>query len=193
VSKLFDFLKAIQLPPRFLFAAAAVGLLFLLMPEPWAEWLGIRVLREGIKGWIALAAACAFFFGWAQLVPSLLLQVRRRRAKREMLKSLDSLSPDERVLLGYCAYRERRTVLLQLASAEGNCAHGLCQKGIMEEASGSGSILGWPFTISAEVWPAVLSRRDVLLGRDWMKNPATMKRIIDLDERTSARRGGHDF
>jgi hypothetical protein len=193
VSKLLDFLKAIQLPPRFLFAAAAVGLLFLLMPETWSEWLGVGAFLEDARGWIALAASCAFFFGWAQLAPSLLRQWRRRKAIREILGSLDSLSADERMLLGYCAYRKRRTVLLQLTSAEANCAHGLCQKGLMEEAVGGGSILGWPFTIPSEIWPAVASRQDSLLGKDWRKNAATMRRIVDLDKRTSADHGGHEF
>jgi len=193
MSKFLDILKAVQLPPRFLLAAAAVGLLFLLMPATWAEWLGISaVLAEG-RGWIALGASAAFFFGVAQLVPLVLRWWRRREALREIVEALDSLSDDERMLLGYCAYRNRRTVLLQVTGAEANCAHGLCQKGLMEGASGGGSILGWPHTIPSAVWPHVVSRRDSLLGDNWKNSAAIMRRIVELDKRTSACQTDHGF
>jgi len=193
MSKFLDILKAIQLPPRFLFAAAALGLFFLLMPVSWAQWLHIQGVLEVGRGWIALGTACAFTFGTAQLFPLIVRWWRRRIAIRQTVESLDSLSVDERMLLGYCAYRKRRTVLLQLTSAEANCAHGLCQKGLMEEASGEGSLLGWPYTIPSDVWPHVVSRVDSFLGRNWEKDATVMKRILNLDKRTSAQRTGHDF
>jgi len=190
---LTDFLNAIQLPPRFLFAAAALGLLFLLMPVSWVQWLRIEtVLAEG-RGWIALGTSCAFFFGTAQLFPLIARWWRRRIAIRQTVESLDSLSEDERMLLGYCAYKKRRTLFLQLTSAEANCAHGLCQKGLMEEASGGGSILGWPYTIPSDVWPHIVSRIDFFLGKNWEKDATVLKRIDNLDKKTSAQRSGHDF
>ncbi|MCK4356754.1 super-infection exclusion protein B, partial [Candidatus Bipolaricaulota bacterium] len=111
MSKFLDILKAIQLPPRFLLAASALGLLFLLMPVSWAQWLHIQGVLEDGRGWIALGTACAFAFGIAQLVPAMARLLRRRAAIRMRLKSLDSLSDGERILLGYCASRCKRTVL----------------------------------------------------------------------------------
>ena len=189
MSKFLDILKAIQLPPRFLLAAAALGLFTLLMPESWAQWLGIQTVLENGRGWIALGTGCAFSFGVAQLVPPVIRLWKRRQAIRAVINSLDSLSSGERILLGYCAWRNKRTVLLSLGSTAGKVAEGLCQKRIMEKAFGSQSVLAWPFTIAAYVWPEVQKRIDTILGEGWKDDLNVMRQLIRLDKQTSGREG----
>jgi len=187
MSRFLDILKAIQLPPRFLFAATGLGLLFLLMPAPLAQWLRIQGALEDGRGWIALGTACAFVFGTAQLAPLLLRMIQRKLAIREYIRSLDSLSGGERILLGYCAYRRKRTVLLSLDSTAGNIAGGLCQKGLLEQADGSHNILAWPFSIPAFLWPQITKRIRSILGPDWENDEEILKEFTRLDRQTSGR------
>ncbi|MBW2123906.1 MAG: superinfection exclusion B family protein [Deltaproteobacteria bacterium] len=189
-----SFLKAVQLlPSRYFFAMAAVGVFFLVLPMSLSQWLGTEGVLARARGWIALATSITFFLGIAKVTPWISRWWSRRRSINRVLESLDSLSADERILLGYCAARKRRTILLQLASAEANVAHGLCQKGLMEQAPGQGSILGWPFTIPAEIWPHVVNRVEFFLGKNWKNNDEIQKRLLNLDHRTSAQAGGYDF
>jgi len=189
MSKLLDILKAIQLPPRFLFAATALGLFFLLMPVPWAQWLHMQGVLEDGRGWIALGTVCAFAFGIAQLVPPMSRVLRRKASIKARLKSLDSLSGGERILLGYCAYRRKRTVLLSLGSTAGKVAEGLCQKGLMEQAPGRRSVLAWPFSVPASVWPGITERIDSILGEDWRNDAELLNKFARLDSQTSGRQG----
>jgi len=182
-----DLIRAAHGPARVLYAITAIGLFFLLMPTSWTHWLGMREALTMWRGWIALATVSSFSFGTASLVPAVMRFFREKAAIRARVRSLDSLSGGEKLLLGYCAARGRRTVLLSLDSTAGNVAGGLCQKGVMEQAAGTHNILAWPFSVPEFLWPSVTRRVDSLLGANWRSNVELVKEFARLDKQTSGR------
>lgn len=184
---LSDLIRTAQGPARFLYAVAAIGLFFLLIPASWAEWLGIQEVLVTWRGWNSLATVSAFAFGTASFAPSLLRFWRGKAAIRACLKSVDALSTDERILLGYCVSRRKRTLLLSLGSVAGKTAEGLYQKGLMEKAQGQYSALDWPFTIPASVWPGITKRVDSILGKGWKEDEALRADFAHLDGESRGR------
>lgn len=184
-----ELIKAAQGPARFLYAVAAVGVFFLLIPVPWADWLGAEEVLATWRGWIALVTVSAFAFATAAFAPTVAKLWRRKASTKARIKSLEALSGEERILLGYCAHRDRRTVLLSLDSTASKVAEGLCQKGLMEQAVGGHSVLAWPFTIPAAIWPSIKKRIDAILGENWRNDANLLKQFLRLDKQASGREG----
>jgi len=159
-------LKAIQLPARYLFAVTLICVFFLVLPVTWTAWLRIEMVLGRARGWLVLIAAASFAFGVAQLIPALASWRTQRAHLREVLVALDTLSMEERVLLGYCVIRGKRTLLLDMGSAFANVAGGLSQKGLVEMAPGTYNICAWPHTIPDFVWSHIVKRKDAILEKN---------------------------
>lgn len=151
-----DWLKLIQLKPRFLFGIWLVGVLVLFIPETVAGKFGIDVLRNNYRAWIGLATLAAFAFWVVQLIPGFQQRRLAKLRKKEVLKSLDSLSSEEWFLLAYCLHRGQQTICLKMGD---KAATALCQKGLLVCGTGVGDPLGWPFTIPMFVWEHLLVNR----------------------------------
>src|SRR3989338_1531143 len=76
-----DWLKVIQLSPRFLFGLWFLGVLILFLPPTLSDNLGISEIRKDYKGWIGIATLAAFAFWVVQLVPSFQTVYRRRNMR----------------------------------------------------------------------------------------------------------------
>lgn len=176
MSWLRDALDVIQLKPRFLFGIFLVGLLLVVLPGAAANVLGVTALRDQIRPWIAIATLAAFAFWLVQLWPIASGWWQRRQHQKAIIARLDSLSEDERALLAYCLARNRSTLLLEANERWFNAATALCQKGLMQKATGVIDACAWPHTIRDFVW-AELQRR----GGDFV--PAEGTRAELLEER----------
>lgn len=170
-----DWLKVIQLKPRFLFALGILGMLILFLPTNLADNFGINEIRRNYRGYIGLATLAAFSLWIAQLVPSFQTLYRRRKLRKEILSSLDSLSQNERHLLAYCVYQGQRTIPLPMTNST---AASLRQKGIPEQAGGTGSALAWPYTIPSFVWKYLTSHRSTLFSELEKLNPKERQEVL---------------
>jgi len=166
MSWLRDALDAIQLKPRFLFGVFLLGLLLLVLPAAVMDLLGVTALRNQMRPWIGIVTLAAFAFWLVQLWPVVSGCWQRRHVRKAVLKRLDSLSDDERLLLAYCLSRNRLTVLLTTGTHEWNTATALREKGLLRQASGGHSILAVPFTVPELVWLELQVRRHEFLPSD---------------------------
>lgn len=180
-------LKAIQLKPRHLLAVALLCLLPLVLPYGWRDGLGIETIVAPYRGWIALVGIAALCFGVVQFIPAIRARWGQRRIRKNALRALDALSQEERLLLAYCLYRGRRTVLLHLTETPANVAAGLGHKYLMMMAAGSHNVLAWPHTIPDFVWEELQLRRDEFVPQELIENPQFTEYCEHLDFATSGR------
>lgn len=171
-----DWLKVIQLSPRFLFGLWFLGLLILFLPPTLAESFGISEIRKDYRGWIGIATLAGFSFWVVQLIPSFQTMYRRRKLRREILSCVNSLSQNESRLLAYCVYRGQRTIPLPITNST---AVSLRQKGILEQAGGTGSALAWPYTIPSFVWKYLISHRPTLFSELENLRPNEREKVLN--------------
>jgi hypothetical protein len=152
-----DWLKAIQLKPRFLFGIWLLGTLVLFLPENVAARFGIVEARIALQPWIGLGTLAAFSFWVIQLIPSLSDYWLKRKFKRQIIRALDFMSPEEWVLLAYCLKQNQQTVTLSLVD---RAAGSLTARGILDRAGGVGNQLAWPYTIPTFLWKHLLKNRE---------------------------------
>jgi len=156
-----DWLKLIQLKPRFLFGIWFFGALLLFLPDRIAVGFGIVELRGTLRGLIGLLTLLAFTFWFVQLLP--LWHTRRivKRARAQAFRSLQSLSAEEWLLVAYCLNRQQQTITLELTHA---AAGALKAKGIFVMAGGVGNSLAWPFTVPDFLWDYLRANPHVIFN-----------------------------
>ncbi len=174
-------LAAIKLTPRVLFAAWAFGALVLLIPDSAAGALGLREFRAEYSKWIGPATIGAFclwlpspaaaFWGWARR------RLKSRRQRRNALASLETLSKEEYLLLGYFVHHDAPT---QLLIANYPPARSLCSKGLMSAVAGTGYMFNWPYTIPSRIWEELQERRESLFPQ--IDSPEAAARFRRLKE-----------
>src|ERR1700676_1644054 len=96
-----DWLKVIQLQPRFLFGLWLLGVLLLFLPTHAATFLGIASIRDHYRPWIGVGTLGAFAFCLVQLVPAIARTRSGRKYRAAVLKNLDGLTREERFELAY--------------------------------------------------------------------------------------------
>lgn len=173
-----DWLKVIQLKPRFLFGLWLFGSLIIFLPSGYSNDLGITVIREHYKGWVGVATLGAFAFWVVQLIPYAQEWREKRRWRASILEFIDTLSIEERFLLAYCLYKNQRTICLNINHSAGNS---LCQKGIFERAD-EGSILALPHTIPNFVWQRIASNRALILPEKIWNEPGITQRFKEFED-----------
>lgn len=181
-----DWLKLIQLKPRFLFGIWLLGALLLFLPQPIAAAFGIIEIRDAIRGWIGLLTLLAFTFWIVQLLP--LWHTRRavKRARAQAFRSLQSLSAEEWLLVAYCLNRRQQTITLELTHA---AAGALKAKGIFIMAGGVGNTLAWPFTIPDFLWDYLNRNPHVILAGIDPNDPQLQARFEEIEHHIHR----HDF
>ncbi|MBI4529542.1 MAG: superinfection exclusion B family protein [Deltaproteobacteria bacterium] len=146
------------------------------MPPTLAESFGISEIRKDYRGWIGIATLAGFSFWVVQLIPSFQTMYRRRKLRREILSCVNSLSQNESRLLAYCVYRGQRTIPLPITNST---AVSLRQKGILEQAGGTGSALAWPYTIPSFVWKYLISHRPTLFSELENLRPNEREKVLN--------------
>jgi hypothetical protein len=173
-----DWLKIIQLKPRFLFGLGLLGVLLLFLPSSLVGSFGIISVRDSYRGWIGTATLAAFAFWGVQLLPSLKAWLHERKRKSEILMSLDALSKEEQFLLAYCLDRNQRTVCLPMID---RAATSLCQKGLLVSANRFADSLAWPFTIPNFVWEHLQLISPQILPEEERVNPEVRRRFDEFE------------
>ncbi len=167
MSFLSDWLKVIQLKPRYLFGLCLLGIFILFMPSNLAESFAIARIRSSHKSWIGFSTLAFFVFWLVQLWPWLKEKQEGIQLRREALKALDTLSSDERFLLAYCLDRGQRTVCLEITYP---AALALCQKSLLVKAD-EGNIMAWPHTIPSFIWDRLQKLKQQILSETEKQDP----------------------
>lgn len=146
-------LEAIKLKPFYLFGVFAFCFTIILLPDSWAEQMGIGVIRREYRAWFGLAGVGALVL-WCLHAAVWIGSHAERKWKRtqhrkHLIDELGALSLDEWEILIGCVKGGHRTTW---RSAIDPCAHALVMKGLLLKGWGEGSMLGWPYTIHEDVW-----------------------------------------
>lgn len=174
-----DWLKVIELKPRFLFAIWLVGSLVIFLPEPVAERLGTQEIRETLSPWLGLGTLAAFSFWLVQLIP-LYREIRaRQRYRAAAIRALDSISPEEWVLVAYCLKQNQQTITLSMIDRE---ACSLEARGLLQRADGIGNRLSWPYTIPTFLWEHLLTNRGQFMGKAPFPRAEVEARLLGLHQ-----------
>jgi hypothetical protein len=163
MSAWIDWLKVIQLQPRFLFGFWFLGGLILFLPIGIAETLGIQEARIGLRSWIGFGTLAAFAFWLVQLYPEYQKYRAARMYRKQVIRALSALCPEEWVMLGYCLDQNQQTITPSIADS---VAGALLARGLLERPTGVGTLLAWPHTIPDFVWDYLKAHRD-----DFLRNP----------------------
>ena len=180
-----DWVKAIQLKPRFLFGLWLLGALVLACPSSVAEFLGLAVIRDRYRPWVGLGTLAAFAFWLVQLVPWIRDKRHIRAYRTRALEELDGLSPRERFLLQYCVIKQVRTVYLEI---DDGAANALCSKGLMRRVPGVGDMWKWPFTLPGFVWDYLCANPQSVFSDMVPDDPELLSRIEQFERRLASRR-----
>jgi len=108
MSSVADWLKAVDIKPRYFFGIAAIGLLLLFLPENIANRFGVCELRSEYGGWIGAGTIAAMVFWMVQLLPLLSEGLARRKSNQKLIRELLELPDAEWFLLAYCLERNKR-------------------------------------------------------------------------------------
>jgi hypothetical protein len=181
-----DWLRAIQLKPRFLFGIWILGMLVLFLPENLATSFGIVKAKIDLHPWLGLGTLAAFSFWLVQLIPAFQSFRSRRRYRMEMIRSLKSISPEEWILLAYCIERKQQRITLTIVN---RVAGSLVSRGILKRAEGGGNIVAWPYTIPNFLWEHLLANREMFLGNAPFPEAEVVARLQNLHHQIHR----HDF
>ncbi len=181
-----DWLKLIQLKPRFLFGIWLFGALLLFLPDRVAAGFGINDIRTALRGWIGILTLLALTFWLVQLLP--LWHVKRsvKRAREQAFRSLQSLSAEEWQLVAYCLNRGQQTITLEVTH---RAAGALKAKGIFLMAGGVGNSLAWPFTIPDFLWKYLTENPQVIFAGVDPNDPQLQARFEEIEHHIHR----HDF
>jgi hypothetical protein len=180
MSSLPEWIKAIvELKPRIFFGIWLFGAIILLLPGSVVDWLGVTGIRSSYRGWIAIATIAAVVLWFVQLVPSVRGWLGQRRARREVLAAIDTLSSEEMVVLAYCLVSQRQTITLRVTDRD---IAALVDKGLMAPAA-EGSVLEFPYTVPGFVWRYMCKNPQRLLKGIKPDDPRLQRAFIALEER----------
>lgn len=149
-----DLIVLKPLPASILFLAC---LIVLIIPDKFATFLAIREFRAQYRPWISILTIIAGVTLLCHLIRYRFTQFKRWKMRREVIKQLFSLSPDERLILYFCIRNNSTTVY----APHGNSTlQALCSKGLMREGNGTGIILSWPYLIPQWIWKYLKQHSD---------------------------------
>jgi Super-infection exclusion protein B len=174
-----DWLKVIQLQPRFLFGLWVFGALLLFLPTHPATALGVVAIRDHYRPWIGLGTLGAFAFWIVQLLPVMARRLLSSKYQATVLKNLSGLTREERFQLAYCIYRGQRTLYLRITDS---AAQSLCNKGLFEVSTGQGSMLAWPFSIPLFVWEFIRANPHTILAQSEWGRPELLGAFVRFEE-----------
>ena len=149
-----------------LFAVFVLGAILLFLPGSAASYFRIADFRETHRTAISLIGGGALVLWLVQLWPLTVglvqLKIRRRKARSQTLRNLNTLSRDELFVLAFCLDRNQRSVTLY---PYGQRATALVQKGLLVPAR-YGTALEFAHTIPDYVWDELQRRKDEILPQD---------------------------
>lgn len=162
-----DWLKHL-LKPIFIWVFFLSGLVILNCSDEFAKKWGIDVFRaSGFKPIVGLVTILTGCYCGIQLLISIKNKIHlfwlRRKHYQEVIKSLKSISNQEKTILAYCVAMSYQTVTVSISNST-VCA--LCSRGLMERPSGYMNILSVTHTIPDFVWYYINVNRKTVFGDD---------------------------
>jgi len=169
-------LKAIQLPPRFLAGFAIIGGSLLAMPQKWAEWLHVTAATSQYRWIVTTVTGVAAVFWLVQMIPTAASQVQLWRLRRHSLTRMDTLGVMERAVLAYCLIKNVRTVVLYEHHA---VAQSLVGKGLLVfSGTRAANARSYPFGVPDHVWRYIQDNPKSILS-DWNpSNPEFVQQVV---------------
>lgn len=155
-----DWIKLIQLKPKYLLGFFVLGLFLLTIPAGLASFLGLSTFRTQYRGWIGFETAASLVFFAVQISHPITEKIREKKRRRYVLKAMDGLSYDERIWLLYAVYNCQKTIYLKIGDPG---AMALCHKGLLIQA-GRGNVLAYPFIVPNFVWDKLMAERTQILS-----------------------------
>lgn len=157
---LSDWIKAIQMHPRFLFGISLVGIIFLAAPARLMENVGLNELRTHYKAWVAVGTLISTVFFFIQLTPRLIETLTLHRLRKAGIASLSTLSAEEWVMISYCLEHSEQTIARPVTD---RIASGLAARGLLVMAA-KGAINAAPFSIPTYIWNHLQENRSKFLA-----------------------------
>lgn len=156
---LSDWIKAIQMHPRFLFGISLVGIIFLAAPAGLMESVGLTELRTHYKAWVAVGTLISAVFFFIQLTPILIEKLAQQKLRKARIASLSTLSVEEWVMISYCLEHNEQTIARPVTD---RIASGLAARGLLVMAA-RGAINAAPFSIPTYIWNHLQENRSTFL------------------------------
>jgi superinfection exclusion protein B len=149
--------------------ALLASLLILFIPKVAADFLGVATLRDQHRHWVG-GAVVASFAGLAIIFLSKLVErIQRQNEKKSVLAELQSLSPEEKVVLLTYMGKQTKTLYFDITSG---LTMGLVHRGILYRPTQVGIRGGFAFNLRTFVWEHL------------EKNPGLLKLPEGMDPRT---------
>jgi len=181
-----DWLKAIQLNPRFLFGAFLLTAFLLFAPADFLSKFGLTIQESNWQPIIGLLCIGSFVFWLVQMVPVFDRWSQEKKFKKQIFDRLNSLSWDEWTILWYCLDKNQQTVGL---SAADKLATSLVSKGILYLPPGNYSILAYPYSVPDFLWKYLRKNKDSIFSEIPLPEDELYARILGLEQHIHR----HDF
>lgn len=155
INWIIDFIKAIS--PFHALILLIICLTIILLPNNLAEYLAISEFRINYKTIIGIIIIVCSIFLICHLLRFVFLKLKTKigdwikinKLEKEISNILESLSYQEKLILAFCLRINSLTMYAPLGNP---VILGLCSKGIMEQASGTGLPWAWTYTIERNIW-----------------------------------------
>lgn len=146
---MIDWIKVIQLRPRFLFGVFLITAFLLFAPSSLLSKLGISIQETWWKPYIGYLCLGSFIFWIVQMWPKVIYWLDRKKYERTVINRLDSLSNEEWSIILYCLLKNQQTIIIPGIHSK---ASALVSKDILCYSRGSFSALAYPFLIPDFLW-----------------------------------------
>ena len=160
LTKFFDLLK---IPRPYIVALFVVDAVFLLVPKPFLESIGIIQYREKGKSYFPLLLLIVSVLTVAAIVEAVTGKFDRYRFFRARQKRLNFLTPEEKQILRSYIEGETRTLYLSIQSG---VVKGLVHEDIIYRSSNVNSaeygFLAFAYNIQSWAWDYLNEHRDLL-------------------------------
>lgn len=147
--------------------AAISTLIFLLLPDSWAQAVGVLGLRREVEPWVGAAAILAVSGILMHLGYWAVGKVRQRRAtrqrKEQLRNAIKTLSGGEGQILLYCFIKQQRSINLPVDYPPANS---LQSKRLLIMAGGMIKVLHCAHTIPEDAWDLIQEEAPGWMGPD---------------------------
>lgn len=147
--------------------AAISTLIFLLLPDSWAQAVGVVGLRREVEPWVGAVAILAVAGVLMHLGSWAFDHLRHRRAtsqrKAQMRNAIKTLSAGEGQVLLYCFIKGQRSINLPVDYPPANS---LQSKRLLIMAGGMINVLHCAHTIPEDAWDLIQEELPALMGSD---------------------------
>lgn len=176
---MIDWLKAIQLKPRFLFGAFLLTALLLFAPPELLNKLGLSIQGTSWQPYVGLVCLGCFILWLIQTIPSINAWRYQRNNQQLVIDRLSSLSLGEWTILWYCLDKNQQTVGL---SATDKIATSLASKGILYVPAGQYSILAYPYSIPDFLWNYLIKNKERIFNKIPLEESEVRARVLGLEQ-----------